>query len=140
VKVCELAEPVYGANFVLLYGTVAELEVYRDAGKPNSLSHTIGTGMLEDSEGIRGRYLQVAHRDGDDYHAMFVRSDIHEVSKMPVAAHECFHATTSVLLGRGLKLTNESEEAFAYYISWLLEHYAKLMMPPKKKRRTRRRK
>ncbi len=35
-------------------------------------------------------------------------------------AHEAFHATFYVLSAKGLTLTPDSEEAFAYYLDWLI--------------------
>lgn len=37
-----------------------------------------------------------------------------------IVAHECFHATSFILRESGLVLTNDSEEAFAYYLGWLV--------------------
>lgn len=34
-------------------------------------------------------------------------------------AHEAFHGVAQVLLDRGMELGNDSEEAFAYYLTWL---------------------
>lgn len=34
-------------------------------------------------------------------------------------AHECVHGAVAVLQHRGLKLSDESEEAFSYYVGWL---------------------
>lgn len=33
--------------------------------------------------------------------------------------HECLHATSAVLRDRGIELTAETEEAYAYYLQWL---------------------
>jgi hypothetical protein len=35
--------------------------------------------------------------------------------------HECFHAISYTLRGRGLKLTDESDEAFAYALGFLVD-------------------
>lgn len=34
-------------------------------------------------------------------------------------AHECFHAAEMVLRNRGLKLSDESDEAYAYYVGYV---------------------
>jgi hypothetical protein len=36
-------------------------------------------------------------------------------------AHECCHATNDVLFSAGMEHTIESDEAYAYYMGWLVE-------------------
>lgn len=38
-----------------------------------------------------------------------------------IVAHECFHATSYILRRSGLVLSDKSEEAFAYYLGWLVK-------------------
>lgn len=38
-----------------------------------------------------------------------------------IVAHECFHVTSFILREAGLVLSNKSEEAFAYYLGWLVK-------------------
>lgn len=38
-----------------------------------------------------------------------------------IIAHEALHVTSRVLRGKGLRLCDESEEAFTYYQSWILQ-------------------
>lgn len=46
---------------------------------------------------------------------------------LSVLAHESFHAAEFVLRERGLRLTDESDEAYAYYIAWIFrECYKRL--------------
>ena len=139
LRVKEITEPVYGANYVLLFGTRAELETWGTTGEAGSLVEIAAEGMLKDSEHIRGRYLTISHVDGCMYYVLFVRSDLDAMALATVPAHETFHAVTTVLLDKGLRLSADSEEAFAYLQTYLLEHYYTLMASPKQKRRTRRR-
>lgn len=39
--------------------------------------------------------------------------------ELGILAHECFHAAFFVLQRRGVVWSNESDEAFAYYIAWM---------------------
>lgn len=38
-----------------------------------------------------------------------------------IIAHESLHVTSKVLRGKGIKLSDESEEAFTYYQTWILQ-------------------
>lgn len=40
-------------------------------------------------------------------------------------AHEALHLTHSVLQDSGLRLSNESEEAYAYFLGWLTSELSK---------------
>ena len=137
LAVKELTDPIYGANYLLLFGTLAQLRAWGSTGKEGSLVRTIADGMADGE--CRGRYLQVeANSDGCTYHAVFVRSDLGAVGLFTVPAHEAFHAATAVLLDRGLRLSPDSEEAFAYLQTYLLEHFYTLMHTKQKRRLVRR--
>lgn len=49
-------------------------------------------------------------------------SDAHYLG---VLAHECFHAAEFVLGHRGMALTDASDEAYAYYIAWMVRNVYK---------------
>lgn len=38
-----------------------------------------------------------------------------------IIAHESLHVASKVLRGKGIKLSDESEEAFTYYQTWILQ-------------------
>jgi hypothetical protein len=40
-------------------------------------------------------------------------------------AHEGLHVTSRILRERGFKLTTASEEAFTYYLTWIVENFVK---------------
>lgn len=42
-----------------------------------------------------------------------------------VLAHEALHVTSRILRERGFKLTTASEEAFTYYLTWIVENFTK---------------
>ena len=49
--------------------------------------------------------------------------------------HECFHAVSYVLRSRGLKLTDDSDEAFAYAIGFLAEEIFTNIKPTHQRKR-----
>lgn len=48
--------------------------------------------------------------------AIWLRPD----ASLAVVAHEAFHATFYVMEEKGIRLSDASEEAFAYYLEWLM--------------------
>lgn len=50
-----------------------------------------------------------------------------ENPKPGVVAHECFHAVVSSLRERGMSLSAKSEEAYAYYLDWLVDKVHSLL-------------
>lgn len=44
-----------------------------------------------------------------------------ESAQAGIITHECFHAVSAILRKRGIKLTEESEEVYAYYLEWLFK-------------------
>jgi hypothetical protein len=54
---------------------------------------------------------------------MWLRPDFRtsSIRDQSTLAHECFHAVNYTLDYRGFTLSDSSEEAYAYYLSWLYE-------------------
>lgn len=50
--------------------------------------------------------------------------DITRVYDQGTVAHECFHGQQYLLRERGLRISEASEEAFAYYATWLYRKVA----------------
>lgn len=48
---------------------------------------------------------------------------VEDGDKMPEVAHEAFHVTAGILRARGMKLSEESEEAYTYTLTALLEAF-----------------
>jgi hypothetical protein len=42
-------------------------------------------------------------------------------------AHECFHAATAELRHKGMKLSEKSEEAFAYLLGWFVRNCVEIL-------------
>lgn len=50
-----------------------------------------------------------------------------------ILAHEALHVTFGVLRSKGIHLTCESEEAFCYYHSWLMQQFTEFYNQQRKK-------
>lgn len=62
-------------------------------------------------------------------------------ANLALLAHECFHITSHTLRNRGMNLSNDSEEAFAYHHNFVFQTLltalkAKLTQPQKPKKKT----
>lgn len=68
----------------------------------------------------RAKYQVYVHNSFQaDY--ILLRSDIPVGERYPVLAHEVFHFVHMSLQTAGVRLTDDSEEAYAYYISDIME-------------------
>lgn len=109
MKIRQVTDPIYGEAFVLVCATRAELTKSR-----HPVVRHIGplpTGML-------GRYVALEGSNGCPAHLVFI-DRARSKERTMVIWHEAFHATAAALCNRGLTLNEGSEEAYAYYLSWL---------------------
>lgn len=61
----------------------------------------------------------------NQFNFFIVITDKGEYKWEAVLAHESLHVTSRILRERGLELTDESEEAFTYYLGWIIENFTK---------------
>jgi hypothetical protein len=109
--------PVYSTNYVLLRcepPAIADL-VRREVPDP-ATQQQILKGFDPDLEGVNGRYVGCHSEAYKTVVTIWLRPS----SGIPIIVHEIIHALTDVLVGRGLRLAPDSDEAFAYYAEWLL--------------------
>jgi hypothetical protein len=64
----------------------------------------------------RGRWKMIQDADGYESDYIFVRRDSGIITELSALAHECLHATAHALRTNGMPLTEESEEAYTYYL------------------------
>lgn len=63
---------------------------------------------------------------------IIIRSDT--INWLKVLAHECLHVTSRALRARGFHLADESEEAFTYYLAWLVSELSVIFTNQKRAR------
>ena len=68
--------------------------------------------MREGIEGVSGRCWQLCHRK-------LILMWFNKPYTYRTIIHECFHATTFLLGRKGLKLSDDSDEAYAYMLDYL---------------------
>lgn len=117
-----LEKDVYNRFVTFAYGTVAEINRYIKKHLPEHEQLRPST---------RGRWM-VRERDG--YEADFicivrVRRPAHATrdNRLATLAHESLHHVGHVLRMSGIQLTEDTEEAYTYYLQFTIERCARLM-------------
>lgn len=108
-------DELYDTTVVLLRGKGDEAVAYLDK--------TFGD-MRDELGTFTGAKTVWIERDKGTAIALWFPSWWHadDAQYLSVLAHECFHAAEFVLRARGMKLTDESDEAYAYYIAWMFRN------------------
>lgn len=109
MKVTKLSEKVYKTDLLLLYdchGTEAE-----DYLKKHKI-----TAHLSRCTGMTGAYTVKKPNDGENIkYFMYIEKDKDQLQSM---VHEVAHLVFMALLDCGIKVTQETDEIFAYYFDW----------------------
>ncbi len=112
---------VYHAHYTIIYAPITDWSKIAKKHMPLWAYN----GMKWDSES-RGR-CAVQWLDGfdpDNAHcsvAIFIDSRNSPRRRLSTIVHESAHASFAVLEQAGLKLCDQSEEAFTYHLDWLVE-------------------
>ena len=112
---------IYKSNFVLLCcpreDVVKALRTVVQR-KPAKVLEDGGLGDV--GGGIAGRFVGAHHDEHGTLAAIWLRPD----AGAGVMSHEALHAVFYVLDNKGLRLCDDSEEAFTYYLQWLMAEIA----------------
>lgn len=107
----KIAIPIYRAELKVFFGTTEECaEAMRLDGRPE---HKIAE-WKENADKYNGMY----HHDGD-YRVAWFKNWPKSVDDYGNMVHEIEHATFYILQSRGLKHTEESDEAYSYLMGFL---------------------
>jgi hypothetical protein len=99
---------MYGRSIhIALGGTLEDACEYYKFDYDPDLKHCQGVCITEELGPTKKVHILIWFKD--------------EVPKAGVIAHECFHATCAALRATGLSLSTKSEEAYAYYLDWLVD-------------------
>lgn len=114
IKIIEFYDSLYYINYIFLVGNYDDVNKYVDKEFDIDLS-------LENTD--CGGF----HIDTETNHIfIFFQDQKDEVNKIGDIAHETFHATKDLFELRGIKLSEDSEEAYAYYQSFLIRTFLTL--------------
>lgn len=70
----------------------------------------------------QGQCVSFVNQSQGRYVAIWLKPN----AQISVLAHEAVHAAWYALSDLGMKFSDESDEAFAYYIGWIVGHLTKL--------------
>lgn len=126
----KIREPIYGVSITFICKEEKKKVV-------EYLKKITGKDYEDYWEGGGGFFVR-PHGNKFNYYIIITDSGDNKWEK--VLSHEALHVTSRVLRDRGLKLSDNSEEAFTYYIAWIVQecssiykNYRKKIMKPKSK-------
>lgn len=104
-----IRDPIYNAEFLFQAGGSLEAVIKKyakwlDIEVPDTKDHPRREGHFCASETHKGGVIWV--------------KDLRSVNSL---AHECLHATYHIMKNMGIMLNDNSEEAYSYYLGWLVE-------------------
>jgi hypothetical protein len=105
--------PLYRGRFIVMFSdyNVQVSDHYDDLGENKTLEYASFILVNEKrKDGIYGSFLigfNLKHKNRKITHG--------------IISHEVLHAAHALLNDRGLKLTNESDEAYSYLIEWMTD-------------------
>lgn len=101
-------DPIYGAAFMLQVGGDINtlLAKYTKAMKVDPWKREENPRLVGNFSGLS------THKGGCIW--------LKDLKSLPCIAHEAFHATYHVMFFLGIKLDDNSEEAYSYYLEWLI--------------------
>jgi hypothetical protein len=115
-------DPIFVANIYFLYGeTSAALKRYVEYRHPN-----FGKAIIRVDDVALGRMVYVPDI-GKRFPTLYIWLPKWEGNDRSVRTlhHECFHATVAAMQWVGVRLADESEEIYAYYMDALCRDGAK---------------
>lgn len=118
MTIATIKDPIYGAKITFICKeprerTLRFLENYKPAADDKSWEDRMGTdGFVCEIEWNRYLFILPLETTINELHSTI--------------AHEAFHITARLLRHCGIELCYESEEAFAYYLGWLIESFTKI--------------
>jgi hypothetical protein len=109
--------PVYHTSFVLVRCPRADAAaLLRQEIPQGNAVEQIARRMDPAITHYRGQFFGFNHEEHGDIALIW----LHPNAGFDTLGHELVHALTSVLAERGLRLSDDSDEAFAYYLAWLI--------------------
>lgn len=115
-----LRENVYNRAVTFLYGSVDQINDRLRRDTPDEKDFwPVQTNALG--------HWRVIKQDGHEADYICVANDCDPSELMPVLAHECLHHTSHTLRTAGMRLKKSSEEAYCYYLGWIMEQCVRAM-------------
>ncbi|MFA6315528.1 MAG: hypothetical protein WC648_04140 [Candidatus Paceibacterota bacterium] len=115
MKQIKITDEIYGHDFTFLY----------ECSEQESIDHIRLTCDLEkEKQGNDATYFVLKTLKDDDVFERFIVVN-QKVTKFSVVVHEIFHYVHEVMNHIGLKLNDETEEAYAYFLEYIYKKILK---------------
>lgn len=109
MKIRRIADPVYFRDVTFVVGTDDEL------GRWLKRQHRHCPEISTEWYGVNGRFIRTPNTSGRIVRFVLVSTKNKGVALAAILGHEILHLTCDVLQSAGLRLNDDSEEAFTYY-------------------------
>ena len=118
--------PIYRTTLHLFFGNKEDC---RKAMIADGESELVAQQWLSENEEYDGSFSV----ESDNYTLLWVKKLPESITDYGTLLHEIEHCTFEILNSRGIKHTDESDEAFAYLFGWLYEEIEKFIQDEKEK-------
>lgn len=112
-------DPIYRSNFALVSCKPEQAPKRLCRVLPGDVAREADVGGRMNREGLAGksgRCCCISDTDSGDVLVFWIAAH----ADVSVIAHEAFHATYWILKRKGLSLDESSEEAYTYFLEWLV--------------------
>ena len=119
--------PLYVVSYVLLRCDVEEIRGLLEQEIPDAETRAAILERADIPLGVNGRFIGTHSIKYGSVVTIWINP---RKTGIPVLAHELLHAITYVLDARGLVLSDHTDEAYAYYLEWLMRESLARLDPP----------
>lgn len=117
-----LRENVYNRAVTFLFGSIDQINTRLRRDTPDEKDFW----PIEESALGHWRIIKQAGYEAD---YICIASDTSRAEQMQALAHECLHHTSHALRMAGLPLKRSSEEAYCYYLGWMVDKCVTVIDP-----------
>lgn len=119
MKIVKLPHDVYNCDIWFVRGTRAECQRFVDKRCPDDLSPE--ARAFRHNTG--GRFLQFDRSGYTEYYIFYMPApQFTRAYTTSQLVHECAHLASSVLADHGVRWDVENDEAFTYYLQWIVSN------------------
>lgn len=128
MKIKHLYDKLFTVDYVLAYNIKSNKDIDTLCVKLSKIFKD--KIKLEYLEGAQGYCSEIQTKNGLVIVIVLETFD-HSSESLGVLAHECFHATAFTMAHKGIKLSEETEEVYAYNIGMLVSEFLEKQKNPR---------
>jgi hypothetical protein len=119
--------PIYTVSYVLLRCDVEEIPALLATEIPDAETRTEILTRCDIPLGVNGRFIGTHSVKYGSVVTIWINP---RKAGIPVLAHELVHVLSYVFDARGMTLSDHTDEAYAYYMEWLMREILARLDPP----------